>query len=252
MNNKDIHLVLIHGFAFNKIIWAALAEQLAATYTVHVIDLPGYGEHAHKNACDLPTLCEQVLAQVRGPSKFIWVGWSLGGLIARTLAQVAPQNTQGVITLASTPQFIASPNWPCGIPYDEFHKLEQLFISQPEKALTRFFMLQGQGLDRTITRQLLALKKYSESLPLDVLLRDLQLLAHSDLRKLCQQLTFPQLNILGTADRLVPIAVLEPLKHLSALAQNVTIEGAGHILLLSHVTECLTSIHQYINESIII
>ncbi len=238
MNKKNIHLVLIHGFATNKTIWNKLAAQLEKDYTVRAIDLPGYG------------LSTPMLEQIKKP--VIWVGWSLGGIIARTLAEQTPQYTQGIITLASNPKFVANDNWPCGINQDAFHALQQLFMNHSDKALTRFFTLQGQGLNRCDRNTLQILKKQMESLPLDVLLQGLKLLAHTDQREMLSKLTVPQLNLLGTDDPLVPVTLIEQLKRLSPRAQNVTMQGAGHVLLLSHVSECLTTIHQYINESIII
>lgn len=249
MNKKDIHLVLIHGFVFNKTIWHDLAEKLSQTYTVHLIDLPGYGEQKNVKAHDLDEVAKQVLKQIPPADKLIWVGWSLGGLVARKLAQQLPERTQGIITLAANPKFIASEDWPCAVSYGAFYTLKKLFLRDPKKALTRFIMLQGQ--DIKISRPIEAFKQYCESFTLETLLRDLDLLEANDLRDLISQLTTPALNILGTHDRLVPVSVLEQLKHLSAHAQNVTIKDAGHALLLSHVTECLTLMDQFINESII-
>jgi pimeloyl-[acyl-carrier protein] methyl ester esterase len=239
MNKKNIHLVLIHGFAANKTIWYKLAKELEKTYSVQAVNLPGYGDES-----------SDILQQTKKP--VIWVGWSLGGLIARELGQQRPEYTQGIITLASNPKLIASDDWPCGINYGGFHALEKLFIRHPSAALTRFFTLQGQDLERDDRKQLLTLKKQAESVPVEILLRDLNKLGNTDQREMISKLTVPQLNIFGTEDRIVPASVAEQLKHLSPHAQNVTINGAGHVLLLSHVTECLTSIHQFINESITI
>lgn len=249
MHKKDIHLVLIHGFVFNKTIWNLLDEQLAKMYTVHLIDLPGYGEQKEVQAHSLADMAQHILNQLAcAEKKFIWVGWSLGGAIARTLAQLAPDTTQGVITLAANPHFIAREDWPCAIKADAFENLKKLFINKPEKALARFLMLQGS---LNITRPSETFKPYYQPLAPEVLLRDLNLLENSDLRKLSGQLTVPQLNIFGSHDHLVPVTVIDQLKHLSPKAQNVTIKDAGHALLLSHVTECLTAMDQFINESII-
>lgn len=249
MNKKDIHLVLIHGFVFNKTIWHDLAEKLAQTYTVHLVDLPGYGEQKEIKAHSLADMTNAILNQVDLASqKFIWVGWSLGGCLARNLAQIAPQATQGVITFAANPQFVANTDWPCGIARDAFENLKNLFINKPGKALTRFLMLQA-GLN--IKRPGETFQPYYTPLAPDILLRDLSLLEHTDLRELIGQLTVPQLNIFGENDHLIPITVVDHLKCLSARAQNVTIKDAGHALLLSHVTDCLTLMDQFINESII-
>jgi pimeloyl-[acyl-carrier protein] methyl ester esterase len=241
MNKKDIHIVFIHGFIFNKTIWNNLAEKLTQDYTVHQVDLPGYSQHADIKANDLSEVAQYVLSQVHDKKKFIWVGFSLGGLIARYLAKNYQENTLGVITLASNPKFIKNDDWNCGASYGAFHMLKNLFIRQPDKALMRFLLLQGYNIDN----------KYTESLAQEVILRDLDLLEQNDLRPLMSEITGPQLNIFAQNDRLVPISIIEKLNHLSPTAQNVTIKDAGHALLLSHTQECLTVIENFINESII-
>lgn len=254
MPKKNIQLVLIHGFAANKNIWGTFAEKLAQQYTVHCIDLPGYGTQTQVMAAHLSDLAQHVLTQVNpesSPQHFIWLGWSLGGLVAAYLAQTAPQYTQGLITLAFNPKFIADKDWPCGVRFSAFAMLEQMFKRKAEKALAQFYNLQGQGLDTLSEQQLQHFKEEVVSTPPQTLLRDLNLLATRDTRDIISELTCPWLNILGGKDPLVPISLIEQLKRLSAHAQNVTIEEAGHVMFLSHRAECLTPIHQFINESII-
>lgn len=248
-HKKKHHLVLLHGFAANKTIWKPCIEKLSADYTLEAIDLPGYGEHEPIKAEQLQDLVQFVLSRTKTP--VIWVGWSLGGLVARMLAHQAPQYTQGIITIASNPQFVISDDWSCGIKMGPFIVLEQLFMRDPKKALLRFFTLQGQGAKKDVRERLLILKKQAESVSNQVFLRDLQILAHTDLRQITRKFSCPQLNILGAQDRIVPQTLIQCLKYLSPQAQNVTIPEAGHVLLLSHVNECVTYMKQFINESII-
>jgi pimeloyl-[acyl-carrier protein] methyl ester esterase len=47
---------------------------------LHLVDLPGYGRSSGFSAMTLQEMAQQVLAQA--PQRAIWLGWSLGGLVA--------------------------------------------------------------------------------------------------------------------------------------------------------------------------
>lgn len=249
MDKKNINLVLIHGFMFNKTIWNMLAEKLPSNYTLHMIDLPGYSGRAQIETPSLSEIAQDVFSQIAHDKKYIWVGFSLGGLIAQYLAKYFPENTLGVITIASNPKFIKSKDWECGGSYGAFYTFKNAFKRQPKMALQRFLMLQSQDIDFSSSKNLPLLQMYTESLPIEVIMRDLEILEHTDLRPLIRELKVPQLNILAENDRLVTVGVVDELKHLSPHAHSVIIKNAGHGLLLSHANECLTAIQNFINES---
>src|SRR5690625_8021596 len=76
----DTHIVLIHGWAMHGGVFAPLTAALAERATVHVVDLPGHG---HSRDSDLPldaADCARAIAEATPPA--IWLGWSLGGLVA--------------------------------------------------------------------------------------------------------------------------------------------------------------------------
>ena len=39
----NCHLVLLHGWGLNAEVWRCISEELASQFTVHLVDLPGYG-----------------------------------------------------------------------------------------------------------------------------------------------------------------------------------------------------------------
>src|SRR5438552_12437112 len=80
-------LVLIHGWAMHAGIFAPLTKALATRFRVHRVDLPGHG-YSRVDAASLdPAPCAAALA-ARVP-RALWVGWSLGGLIALQAAVMA-------------------------------------------------------------------------------------------------------------------------------------------------------------------
>lgn len=81
------------------------------------------------------------------PENAIWVGWSLGGLVAQHVqALISPaQQPSSLIALASSPQFCQRPNWPHGLNESARHALAQQFEHTPQRALRHFLTLTCHG-----------------------------------------------------------------------------------------------------------
>jgi pimeloyl-ACP methyl ester carboxylesterase len=97
-------LVLVHGLGGTIENWRALAPQLATRHRVVVPDLPGHG-HSEPlpEARDLDAPAEAVLGiveaeEIRGA---VWVGHSLGGVVALRAAVLRPAAVRGVVLAAS-------------------------------------------------------------------------------------------------------------------------------------------------------
>jgi len=74
----------MHGGVFD-----ALIDDLAKTYRVHCLDLPGHGRsNAELTSAALEDLAAAVEPYV--PTNAMVLGWSLGGLLALKLAQRLP------------------------------------------------------------------------------------------------------------------------------------------------------------------
>jgi pimeloyl-ACP methyl ester carboxylesterase len=57
----NCHLVLLHGWGLNAEVWRCISEELASQFTVHLVDLPGYGRSHGYGAMTLDDMAEQVL-----------------------------------------------------------------------------------------------------------------------------------------------------------------------------------------------
>ena len=82
-------LVLIHGWALHGGVFAPLARRLAPHFRLHLVDLPGHGlSRDPDETLDLRSVAVHVAAQT---PPAIWLGWSLGGLLAlRAAAALLP------------------------------------------------------------------------------------------------------------------------------------------------------------------
>ncbi|GAL23196.1 biotin synthesis protein bioH [Vibrio maritimus] len=69
-------LVLVHGWGMNGAVWSACSRELAKHFTVHTVDLPGYGLSHQVSYQSMPELADMLLEQA--PESAIWLGWSLG------------------------------------------------------------------------------------------------------------------------------------------------------------------------------
>ncbi|MGH3055167.1 MAG: alpha/beta fold hydrolase, partial [Gaiellaceae bacterium] len=97
-------LVLVHGLGGTIENWRALAPPLAARHRVLVPDLPGHGRSGTlPEARDVDALAAAVLAiadeeDVRGA---VWVGHSLGGVVALRAAALRPETVRGLVLAAA-------------------------------------------------------------------------------------------------------------------------------------------------------
>ncbi|MFP4076237.1 MAG: alpha/beta fold hydrolase, partial [Halochromatium sp.] len=81
MHNDRPTLVLLHGWGMNNGVWDALPASISERFHLHPIELPGHGNAPFQSHWrDLPDWADAVLAQA--PEQAIWLGWSLGALVA--------------------------------------------------------------------------------------------------------------------------------------------------------------------------
>lgn len=226
-------LVLIHGWAMHGGVFASLVEALEARCTMYVVDLPGHG---HSRACGLPLephACAQAIATATPPA--IWLGWSLGGLVALTAALDLPAQVQGLAMLCATPKFVRSDDWPHGSDATLVHQLALDLETDYHATLERFLALEAMGSadPRTELRRLRGEALTRGEPELRILQEGIRLLETSDLRARLPELTQPNTWLAGRRDRLVPPAAME----WSSGQANGTyheIERAGHAPFLGH------------------
>jgi len=107
-------LVLIHGWSMHSGVWQGLLQLLSTKYRCHLVDLPGHGKTVwRENDFDLSQLLPSLSAQL--PEKAVYLGWSLGGMIALAMANRYPNKVSKLIMLASTPSFVQQEGWPCAV-----------------------------------------------------------------------------------------------------------------------------------------
>ncbi|KAB1016114.1 alpha/beta fold hydrolase, partial [Cronobacter sakazakii] len=106
----NCHLVLLHGWGLNAEVWRCISQELSSHFTLHLVDLPGYGRSQGYGALTLDEMARLVAS--RAPECAIWLGWSLGGLVASQVALSEPSRVDALVTVASSPCFQAGADWP--------------------------------------------------------------------------------------------------------------------------------------------
>jgi pimeloyl-ACP methyl ester carboxylesterase len=97
-------LVLVHGLGGTIENWRALAPALAARNRVLVPDLPGHGGSALlREASHVDSLAEAVLALADAEEfgNAVWIGHSLGGVVAIRAAVLRPDAVRGLVLAAA-------------------------------------------------------------------------------------------------------------------------------------------------------
>lgn len=260
-------IVLLHGWGLNSAIWQPMIANLSSEFTdnfhVITIDLPGFGSNVNKKITpySLVNICEHITNTIKQPA--IYLGWSLGGLVATEMALKHPEKVLGLITVASSPRFteqraeqrteqiidereVNQLVWPGIKPrvLNSFH--EQLHIDA-KKTINGFLKLQAMGSPhvRQDIKQISQLVFQYEMANKNTLDESLELLETSDYRERLKDINQPFLRLYGSADSLVPHSVIELVAELTKNNSDQHIfAGASHAPFISHVddfTQVLTN-----------
>lgn len=196
-------LVLIHGWAMHNGIFAPLTDRLATRFRMHLVDLPGHGHNRGNTRFDVTDCARRIAAAT---PRAIWVGWSLGGLVALRAALAQADHVRGLAMIASSPRFVSTPDWPHGVPATVFAEFATELDARYRHAIERFLALETMG-SAHAQADLRDLKRrvFERGDPAPTALADgLAALDACDMRVALAHLTMPSLWIAGRRDRLVP------------------------------------------------
>lgn len=232
----DCHLVLLHGWGLNAQVWEGITAELSSQFTLHLVDLPGYGRSHGFGALSLRQMADIVLAQA--PQNAIWLGWSLGGLVASQIALLAPERVNALVTVASSPCFSARDDW-AGIKPDVLAGFQRQLSEDFQRTVERFLALQTLGTE-TARQDARLLKNavLSVEMPsVEVLNGGLEILKTVDLREELSALKMPFLRLYGRLDGLVPRKIVPVLDELWPTSQSIIFPKAAHAPFISHPRE---------------
>ena len=215
-------LVLLSGWGCDARIWQPLAEHWPHDVHVTTPDWPGVGGRLPQGDPDsLTELAETMAADL--PTEAVWVGWSLGGLLAATLLEHRHSPPRGLILLGMGGRFCDSG----GVTRAELAAFRRAFSRDPDATLAHFrrWQLGGEPRLRDAHRRLRALLDEGPSPDPESLAAGLAWLAELDATAVLADPPCPIRRLAGDRDPLLAAAAI-------ADADRV-LEHAGHCPMLS-------------------
>jgi pimeloyl-[acyl-carrier protein] methyl ester esterase len=235
--------VLVHGWAMHSGIFAPLTRELAPKFRLHLVDLPGHGFGRDDGASLDPAECARRIADA--VPRAIWLGWSLGGLVAMRAALDLPQRVRGLVLIAASPRFVVGDDWPCGVDPSVFADFGTGLASDYQGTIERFLALEALGSDharnelRTLKTQVFARGEPA----LSALSEGLRVLDASDFRGEIPRISEPSLWIAGRRDRLVNSAAM---RWAAAQCGGRYVEcNSGHAPFLGHAESLAATIGEF-------
>jgi pimeloyl-[acyl-carrier protein] methyl ester esterase len=227
-------LVMLHGWGLHSGVWAPLEELLAGHFQLLLVDLPGHGRSpAPAPDAGLGQLAESVAAVA--PPGAAWLGWSLGGQVALAAA-LAGHDIGQLVLVATTPRFVAGPDWPCGLAESTLADFASALERDHDRCVRDFLTLQLRGDRRAATLLGMLRKLLAERAAPDTaaLVAGLRILGSTDLRGQLGGIGQPALVVAGERDRLTPPEASRRLAAALPQGQLTLFQGAAHAPFLTH------------------
>jgi|MDSY01.2.fsa_nt_gb pimeloyl-[acyl-carrier protein] methyl ester esterase len=261
LNNSVIEdkipVILLHGWGLNSGVWQPLITRLnedkKSDYCFIATDLPGFGNNHNVDITpySLEKICEYLAATIKKPA--IYLGWSLGGLVATQMTTQHPEKVLALITVASSPMFVeqSQQDWP-GIKSKVLANFYQQLAEDTEKTVRGFLKIQAMGSphirdDLRLITELVMLHDLPKK---DVLANSLTLLSHSDLRQQLATITQPFLRLYGKNDSLVPCKVTDKIRVLAPNSEEFIFEQASHAPFISHLEPFYQQLITWLNKTV--
>jgi pimeloyl-[acyl-carrier protein] methyl ester esterase len=240
----------------NQGIWQPFLEHCQQKWgegiTFNAIDLPGFGTQHNVELpnYEIDSLADNV-KQVLRPNSIV-VGWSMGGLVAQRLVDVAEPRIVAQIQIASTPKFSDGRDWN-GIRQEVLLQFQQQLRVDHLQLLKRFLSIQCIGLAKP-KEQMKAMLDAICMFPLSTsenLAKSLQFLSDADLRpnnNSQAQNSVPTLRIFGGLDSLIPSKAIPAIEALYPNDHIAVIKKASHAAFLTHPKSCFELMDEFMNS----
>jgi len=249
-SGKGEPVYLMHGWALNHRVWDPVIDELSRQWAVTAIDLPGHGKSPPLDSeYSLDAMTDMLATAILPGSRII--GWSLGGMIATSLAYRYPHLVKQLVLVASSPRFTQCDDWPCAVEPAVINGFAADLRKDYHATILRFLTLQTLGSQhgKSVVRNLRD-KLFLHGEPhIDTLSKGLHLLNIADLRHAATMLQCPTLIVLGEKDTMVPACSGKYTRKLIANSKVSIIAGAGHAPFISHPHAFLEIVTEFLRDN---
>ncbi|MDN6179431.1 MAG: alpha/beta fold hydrolase [Halomonas subglaciescola] len=235
-----LRLTLLSGWGVDARIWQPLAPHWPEGASVTTPDWPGYSSPLVGSAPPLSNnmLASNTLAATanvmadRLPNDSVWVGWSLGGLLATALTEHLPA-PRGLILLGAGARFCT----PGGVTSDALADFIHAFERSPTAAWRHFLRWQtrGEPAPNAAFRALSTLLGSTPPADTATLRTGLGWLETLDNRARLAELACPVTQLAGEHD---------PLLGADQLTRSTLLDNAGHCPMVSKPAALAKALHR--------
>ena len=242
------NLVLLPGLAMPSSVWHHLLPALHTHFNVIALDLPGFGDNdITLKPYDINTVVTYILSVT--PQRAIWLGWSLGGLLAMQIALQAPERVTRLITVTSSPKFVKTDDWP-GREESLLTQFANELSTDYQTTLKQFFALQFYGLPGDAMEKWYQQIANSPTPDKSAIAGSIKILQDTDLRAQLNNIHCPFLQMFGRLDRIVPIASAAKNKLLNPRMQQFIFPHASHAPFLSNENQFMEVLLHFITSNL--
>ncbi|WP_035576643.1 alpha/beta fold hydrolase [Halomonas sp. TG39a] len=232
---QPLRLILLSGWGVDQRIWQPLEAHWPAHLAAQTIEWPGYGNAPPLGAnATLEDLADAMSESL--DSDAIWVGWSLGGLLATALLEELPP-PRGLILLGAGNTFCTTG----GVTSAELSAFRRAFQRDPTATWQHFLRWQAQDepSPRQAYRQLGDL--LGDTLPADIttLATGLDWLASIDNRRRLAAAPCPVVRLSGEHD---------PFISPDQRGTSERLSGVGHCPMLSQPQALAAAINHHATQ----
>ena len=222
--NEPVHshapLVFLHGAGDSHLVWNGQLGAFANVAHTIAPDLPGHGRSigaGRTTIGEYATTMREFLDALE-IERAMFVGHSMGGAIAQTLALEFPERVAGLVLVGTGAKLRVAPQFLDGIKND-FENTARL-LSENFFALAASATLQEKSFDQL--RKTGSVVTYGDFAACDAF----------DVRTRISSILAPTLVICGRVDKMTPVKSSEFLAQNIPHAQLTVLENAGHMVML--------------------
>jgi len=242
-SGKGLPILFLHGIGASSFCWRYQLEDLANSYRVIALDLPGFGRSSKHTDAEY-TLESQTNRIIQFIEKlqlkdFVIVGSSMGGLLGLSLAQHFNTRIKSLILLAPAVEPKIVPAGLSRIGWTSSFLMPIMTRGLIERIMRRVNANKDNLSSDVVTRYY---EPYTQKEALVTFIKSIKTLRNRNIKRLIQQNQVPTLTLYGAKDNMVPLWVMQSLdKKLKDNTLRVNSE-AGH-----HLQE---DDHQWTNQQI--
>lgn len=235
-------LVLLHGFGFDNRIWDYMIPELSAGYTLHLLELPGFGDNRQTTTMSLGDMAISVRDYLdeQQIERCFLVGHSMGGYIAAEFYARFSGRLAGLCLFHSTVYADSEEK-------KQGRRKNMAFIG--EHGSTAFYktMLPGLFFDKErnaadIDACLERSKRADQGMTLHYLSA---MISRRDLSDSFRQGPAPVLFILGKEDKVIPLEANMKQVLLPDTGKLLLLDQCGHAGMLEKPEECTEAIIEF-------